>query len=97
MTMKVNDLIELLEYSPATAPVCVAVVGADGRVRHHGGPWFLAHERGIYLVVDERAGAEEGGGMPAAEIALSEYERPQLFGHRFVLVSEPDQAARRSS
>lgn len=97
MTMKVNDLIELLEYSPATAPVCVAVVGADGRVRHHGGPWFLARERGVCLVVDERAEAAEGGEVAAAEIALSDYERPQLFGHRFVLLPKPDQAARRRS
>ena len=95
--MKVNDLIELLEYSPAKAPVSVAVVGGDGRVTRHDSPWFLTHDGRVYLVVDERPESGGGAGTPAGEIVLSAYERPQLFGHQFVLLRRTDQAARRIS
>jgi hypothetical protein len=95
--MKANDLIELLEYSPARARVSVAVVGRDGRVIRHDSPLFLAQDGRVYLVIDERPESGGGEGTPTEEIVLSECERPQLFGHRFVLLRKPDQAARRIS
>ena len=88
--MKVNDLIEFLEYSPCRVPVSVAVVGQDGTVIRHDAPLFLMRDDRVYLVVDQRPNADDTEGTPANEIVLSEYERPQLFGHQFVLLRKSE-------
>ena len=86
MAMKVNDLIEFLEYSPCQAPVSVAVVGPDGTVMRHDAPLFLMGEERVYLVIDQRSEVNESVGTPTEEITLSDFERPQLFGHQFMLL-----------
>ena len=91
--MKVNDLIEFLEYSPARAEVAVVVVGPDGQAVRHDSPLFLAEGDRVYLVIDQRTVTDGTPGTSFAERGLSDYERPQLFGHRYVLLPKADHAA----
>ena len=86
--MKVNDLIEFLEYSAPRATVCVAVVDASGHIVRHDSPKFLSYEGRVYLVVDQRPEAAANPGEPAEEIVLEDYESPQVFGNHFMLLSK---------
>ena len=91
--MKVNDLIEFLEYSAPRATVCVAVVDASGRIIRHDSPVFLSHDGRVYLVVDQRPEAGGKAGEPAEEIVLADYESPQVFGNHFMLLPKVDKPA----
>lgn len=91
--MKVNDLIEFLEYSAPRATVCVAVVDANGRVVRHDSPVFLSQEGRVYLVVDQRPEAGGKAVEPTEEIVLAEYESPQVFGNHFMLLPKAEKSA----
>jgi hypothetical protein len=83
--MKVNDLIEFLEYSDRQALVVVGIANADGRVLVCDDVLFLKHERRVCLIVDPNHQSRDEAG----EIRLDEYQRTQLFGHDFVLLGKP--------
>lgn len=83
--MKVNDLIEFLEYSDRQASVVVGLVSEDGRVLVCNDVQFLKQESRVCLIVDpENQSRDEAG-----EIRLAEYQLTQLFGHEFVLLGKP--------
>ncbi len=86
--MKVNDLIEFLEYSDRRAPVVVGIVGQDGSVSMYGEVLFLQQEQRVCLIVDP---AHQSARATEAEdaIQLAEFDRTQLFGHDFVLLQKP--------
>jgi hypothetical protein len=88
--MKVNDLIEFLEYCAPRASVCVAVIDANGHLVRYDSPLFLSHDGSVSLVVDQRPDASGKAGEPAEEILLSNYESPQVFGNRFMLLPKAD-------
>jgi hypothetical protein len=86
--MKVNNLIEFLEYSDRQASVVVGIVGADGQVHACNEILFLNHENRVYLIVDPADQSSEDSERKDW-IRVADFERPQLFGQNCVLLPKP--------
>lgn len=86
--MQVNELIEFLEYSDRQASVVVGIAGENGHVSACEEVLFLKQDNRVYLIVDP-VNQSSGETATTDAIRLAEFERPQLFGHDFVLLRKP--------
>ena len=86
--MKVNDLVEFLEYSDRNSPVMVGIVREDGSVSTCADVLFLKQENRIYLIVEPAHQLTSANDLLDAD-QLAEFERTQLFGDNFVLLRKP--------
>jgi hypothetical protein len=94
IAMNVNDLIELLEYCDRRVPVSVGLATAHGDVVTCDQVRLIAERDRVFLVVDgfpEVAGlACEMAGMKTGEVSRADYDCPQIFGQRLILLKKPE-------
>ena len=92
--MRVNDLIELLEYCDRRAHVSVGIATREGDVLGCPSVRFLADNGCVYLVVDQLADIDTSvrqlEGVESSGISLHDYECPQIFGKHLILLAKQD-------
>jgi hypothetical protein len=91
--MQVNELIEFLEYCSPTATVSVGIEQDGGQILACRDLCFLAESDRVYVILDTgpNAPGSAPGGLEASGIAMSDYERPQIFGKQLILVKRQAQ------